>query len=560
MSALAASAQGASFLILLQLSSRMLTFLINQILLRYLSPELLGLSTQLELYSITVLYFSRESVRVAVQRLPNRTQSIVNLAYLSIAIGVPLSFVLAKLYLGVGVGKVPFFAEALGVYAVGAVVELCVEPAFVAAQQKLLFKVRATSEAVATLTRCFVTCGCAIWAAREGRDLGVLPFALGQLAYASILLKLYILQMWSISSRENFSLLPKKLTSGYDQFEAFQNSFETDKTPNRPQDNYLLGLFSTALTKLSLSLFLQNSLKYILTQGDSILIASLTSLRSQGSYALASNYGGLIARMLFQPIEESSRNMFAKVCALVPSTNKPEKSGIGEAKSLLQNILRFYGIVGCVAWVLGPTLAPMLLRLVAGEKWAAGEASDVLATYCYYIPLLAVNGVTEAFVAAVATNSQLYTQSLMMGVFFAGFAGAAYFFLQTLQLGAEGLVYSNCVNMFLRILFNTWFINGYFKKNEQVSSPPLIEDQIFENKKGESLTMNDSPSTSHLHSQVQPVSQQPSSWPGSSDHQSNLHRSTYTVLPGIWLGWEPLRPVTGSYCKLLYSSIIYAAS
>jgi dihydroxyacetone kinase DhaKLM complex PTS-EIIA-like component DhaM len=49
--AVSASAKGASFLILLQIGSRALTFALNQILLRFLSPELLGVNVQLELYS-----------------------------------------------------------------------------------------------------------------------------------------------------------------------------------------------------------------------------------------------------------------------------------------------------------------------------------------------------------------------------------------------------------------------------------------------------------------------------------------------------------------------------
>ncbi|KAF2436303.1 Rft-1-domain-containing protein [Tothia fuscella] len=454
MSALAASAKGATFLIALQLSSRLLTFLINQILLRYLSPTLLGLSTQLELYSITVLYFSRESIRVAVQRQSHSTQPVVNLSYISILSGIPLSYILAKLYAARGAGaeliraEVPFFGESVGVSGLAAVIELFAEPGFVSAQQRLLYKVRATSEAGATVVRCFVTCGAAVWASRTGRDLGVLPFALGQLAYASFLLKLYVLQMWFVNGQGEFSLLPKRLRDGNNE-------------------KYILGYFSTSLTKLSISLFIQNSFKYILTQGDGLLIAALTSLQDQGAYALASNYGGLIARMLFQPIEESSRNMFAKVCSPDPTTKEASKTGIREAKSLLQNILRLYSLISLVACVLGPTLAPLLLRLVAGSKWADGEASVVLSRYCYYIPLLAINGVTEAFVAAVATNAELRTQSLLMGAFFAGFAGAAYIFLGILKMGAVGLVYANCVNMALRVLYNTGFIRGYFDAHEQ---------------------------------------------------------------------------------------------
>jgi len=217
------------------------------------------------------------------------------------------------------------------------------------------------------------------------------------------------------------------------------------------------------------SLWVQNSFKYILTQGDSILITALASLRDQGAYALASNYGGLIARMLFQPIEESSRNLIAKVCSPDPTTGKPSETGLREARRLLQTILKLYNIIGLLAISLGPTVAPMLLRIVAGARWADTEAGSVLSIYCYYIPFLAINGLTEAFVAAVATNAELGSQSFSMGLFFTAFAGAAYLFLHEWKLGASGLVYANCVNMALRIIFNTRFINRFFRQSDQAS-------------------------------------------------------------------------------------------
>jgi oligosaccharide translocation protein RFT1 len=215
---------------------------------------------------------------------------------------------------------------------------------------------------------------------------------------------------------------------------------------------------------------IQNSFKYVLTQGDGLLIAALASLSDQGAYALASNYGGLIARMLFQPIEESSRNLFAKLCSSTKDGKKAkgEKSGIVEAQALLQNILKLYGIITLIACSIGPTLAPILLRIVAGSRWADTGASAVLVVYCYYIPLLAINGVTEAFVAAVASNAALHTQSAFMGVCFAIFASATYLFLKTLQLGASGLVYANCVNMILRIAFNTHFFIKFFRDQGKV--------------------------------------------------------------------------------------------
>jgi hypothetical protein len=451
---LSASAKGATFLILLQVASRALTFVVNQILLRFLSPELLGVSAQLEFFSISVLYFARESLRVALQRQAHGTQAIVNLSYLAVFFGTPLAYLLVLFWLRSETPSVPYFVEALIIYCLATFVELLSEPAFSAVQQKLLYKVRASAESTATLLRCVGTCGSAILASRLGLDIGVLPFAIGQLAYAASLLGVYVYKTWPVSKSDAFSLFPENIAS-------------TKENPT------VLNYLSTPLLRLTGSLTLQSTLKYILTQGDSILITSLASLADQGAYALASNYGGLIARMLFQPIEESSRNMFAKLCAdaeTSPDTQQKkdikvadeQKQNLAQASRVLTTILHLYAIISLFAVALGPTLAPLLLGIVAGKKWSATSAANVLSTYCYYIPFLAINGVTEAFVAAVATPKELYAQSVAMAVFFALFAGSAWFFIGQLELGGSGVVLANTVNMSLRIVWNTWFIRRFF--------------------------------------------------------------------------------------------------
>jgi hypothetical protein len=464
-SILSASAKGATFLIILQVASRALTFAVNQVLLRFLSPELLGVSARLELFSISVLYFARESLRVALQRQAHGTQAIVNLSYLAVFFGTPLAYLLALFVLRSDRPVVPYFVESLIVYCLATFIELLSEPAFSVVQQKLLYKVRASAESTATLLRCVGTCGSAILASRAGLDIGVLPFAAGQLAYALSLLLVYTYNTWPVSKADGFSLFPEKLPAAM-------------RSPS------VLGYFSTPLLRLTGSLTLQSTLKYILTQGDSLLITSLASLADQGAFALASNYGGLIARMLFQPIEESSRNMFAKLCANNESTpaiqgakasekTSEQRQNLAQASRVMTTILHLYAIISLFAVILGPTLAPLLLGIVAGKKWSATSAADVLSTYCYYIPFLAINGVTEAFVAAVATSKQLYAQSVAMGVFFAIFAGSAWFFISQLELGGSGVVLANTVNMGLRIVWNTWFINKFF--DERGSTFKLVQ-------------------------------------------------------------------------------------
>ena len=253
-SLLAKSAQGATFLIFLQIGSRALTFVVNQILLRFLSPELLGISTQLELYSISVLYFARESLRVALQRqtsgadggnddnsdkkegivnkeatndirnvigsyaLGRRAQEAINLSYIAIILGPPLAYLLATLYLRKAeplVLATPYIQQSLKLYALAAILELQIEPCFVVAQQQMLYGVRASAETFATFTRCMLTCTLAAWASKSGKDLGALPFALGQLSYALVLNITYYGKFRNRASVSGFSLFPRPLSSKY---------------------------------------------------------------------------------------------------------------------------------------------------------------------------------------------------------------------------------------------------------------------------------------------------------------------------------------------------------
>ena len=245
---------------------------------------------------------------------------------------------------------------------------------------------------------------------------------------------------------------------------------------NSPENPYVFSLFSTPLLYLLRSLFFQLGIKWVLTEGDKILIGILASLEDQGMYAVSANYGGLIARMIFQPIETSSRNLFANLCT-TPSQapnaangtaeadkDKVTKKNIERAATILRDILRVYSIVSLIALAIGPSAAPLLLRLVAGARWSESGAGEVLGTYCYYIPFLAINGVSEAFVAATASTNDLQHQTVWMLYFSAFFAGSAYFFLRVLGLGAQGLVLANCVNMGLRIMFNMRFVKRFFRE------------------------------------------------------------------------------------------------
>ena len=66
--------------------------------------------------------------------------------------------------------------------------------------------------------------------------------------------------------------------------------------------------------------------------------------------------------------------------------------------------IRWTICAGLLAAAFGPAYTYMLLRLVYGQRWSETEAPRALAAYCLYILLLAVNGIFEAFVHAVAES------------------------------------------------------------------------------------------------------------------------------------------------------------
>jgi oligosaccharide translocation protein RFT1 len=210
-----------------------------------LSPEILGVATHLELYYITVLYFSRECVRTAIQREPissesenvdendtdkpvakadskqaqddaTSSQTVVNMSYIAIVLGLALSGLLAFLYQSWETEEVlstPYFRESLRLVALSCMVELATEPFFAVVQQRMLYKERAIVETTAAFARSIATCAISIWAARDNWYAGVLPFAMGYLAYAAALICGYSWQMVARSTKHNYSFWLKSIQS-----------------------------------------------------------------------------------------------------------------------------------------------------------------------------------------------------------------------------------------------------------------------------------------------------------------------------------------------------------
>ncbi|KAG0373351.1 Oligosaccharide translocation protein rft1 [Mortierella sp. AD032] len=554
-SILSSSVQGASYLVLLQFVSRMLTFTLNQVLLRFTSAETLGIaSVQLELLLNTILFLSREGVRCAAIRVSDdsaeesdsssnsvektssslestenekktksriapgseayRLQKLVNMVYAPIPVGALMTCLAVGYYLSQvsdsSESSYPGYRLSICLYGISALVELLAEPMFMVAQYKLWFKTRVSVEGTAVIVRCVLTCALTVYGARaivtgssteDGSNkntMGVLAFAIAQFAYGLLTLGGFLMAFWHKSTerrdldnsrmaaaiKRQDGVVPEKISNPDDDTVSMKALLPRKLTRVSKDGKIESFYFDKELLNLSKTLTSQSLLKHILTEGDKMMMAKFTDVVSQGVYAFVVNYGSLIARILFQPMEETSRTLFSRLLSdIAPGSTSNNKEGTEDktsdsaskqltetqlnnlvlSRNLLLTIMKFHVLLGLVFIAFGTHYTATLIDLVVGWYWSTKtDAPRVLSLYCYYVPIMGLNGITEAVVQAVASEKELTMLSYWMVGFSAVFCSTGAFLIGTLDLGAKGIVLANCVNLTMRIVWSMWFLSGYY--------------------------------------------------------------------------------------------------
>ncbi|KAJ3212668.1 Oligosaccharide translocation protein rft1 [Entophlyctis luteolus] len=456
-------------LVLLNVWSRVLTFVLNQLALRYITRAVLGVvGVEMELVLSTVLFLSRESIRMALLREPPTLppgqtalsrqqyrvhQAVVNAAWLPVPLGAlaALGASMAMVRSGTGDSRLLFCAAAF--------VEILAEPLYVLAYNNLQVGLRVRVEGIAVFTKCVVTLvvlrfGSLTEAEKVTDSFGVLAFSCGQIAYAAILLAgygAYFVRKYSVVSIQNTQsprgislLLPHKLR-------------DDDGDSKRKLKEYYL---EPKFKDLAFTFAKQGVFKHFLTEGDKILSVAFITEDIQGDYSLVEKYG--------MPLEEMGRIYFGKILS---STERPSLSAQLSALKLLNLLLRIYVLLSLFAVAIATNYTGLVIDVLATSTFSKGSAPAVLAAYCVYIPALAINGITEAFVQSVAPQDVLMRQSRWMVVCSLAFFAVGW----TLIVAAPGfglhvapgvsLVVANLVNMCLRISFSWKVVRDYFVKH-----------------------------------------------------------------------------------------------
>lgn len=478
-------ASGASFLIAGQFFAKLLTFTLNQLILRFVGPESFGANAQLELFITTILFFSREAIRLAAQResltgkhidvyrfeggVVENTQSgtvqqVINIGFVPLVVGIPLATVLSYLFIHFSglASEVDSrtVSTAVVIFAISSVLELAAEPGFLLYQFQLQFKKRASFESIAIFARCLLTIIFVVIGHQPGT--AIIAFSLGQFAYSSVLATLYI-----------FNSIHDTRSKPYDITFPRGVWKEGDSTSKV--------YFSKETTKLAGSIWLQTIFKHCLTEGDKFLISMLLPIADQGVYAVVVNYGSLIARLVFLPIEEALRNFFSKL--LSPPV---DRDNLKLSVTVISTLLRIYIYLSIFAVAFGPMVASYVLQFLVSQTWLDTDAPVVLATYACYIPFLAINGALESFVQSVAAPADIKRQSTALLAFSLSFTAAAYIFMRPLGRGAQGLVLANMFNMAQRIGWCIMWIEEYYSRIRKTPKARVPEKE----KKSNDETIN----------------------------------------------------------------------
>ncbi|PNH05931.1 Protein RFT1 [Tetrabaena socialis] len=229
-----------------------------------------------------------------------------------------------------------------------------------------------------------------------------------------------------------------------------------------------------------------------------MVLATMQSAINQGVYGLVSNLGSLVVRTLFQPLEEAAFAAFsawgaeaqaqaAAAAAAAAAAGPTAGGGGGDGRPAgggggarlaplaraLSPMVKAVSVLGLLAAAFGPPYSYTVLRLVYGVRWSETEAPAVLAAYCGYVLLLALNGIGEAFVHAVLDSRGLQQSNALLLLFSAAHLAACVAGVG--RAGALGLVGADSVNMLLRIAYSAWCIRRFFRP---LSSFSLARDLL----------------------------------------------------------------------------------
>ncbi|KAJ1531185.1 Oligosaccharide translocation protein rft1, partial [Nowakowskiella sp. JEL0078] len=334
------------------------------------------------------------------------------------------------------------YSSSLYLFLLASCIDLLSEPFYSIAQNLLLFSIRVKIEGLALIVKTVTTAGLiSIFYARSlgdkvAEDDALFSFGIAQINYSMVLLIGYALYFMNsecdVTLREFF---PRKYT-----IEIHENL----------KSQY----FSQSRLSLVASFTVQSFVKHVLTYADQLVLGTFASHEDQGV-----TIGSLIVRIIFQPIEESTRIFFSKAFSEIPT-----QATLKDTQKLLSYLIRFQIILAKVLLSFTPFYSTSLIKILYSNDWALTTAPRLLPLYSLSLPVMGINGITEGFVQSVSTPEIVRLQTMVLGV---GWILFITVFVSGWALGMSifAVVFANIVNMGVRIAFAEWVMRKWYGKS-----------------------------------------------------------------------------------------------
>lgn len=447
--------------ILVQVISRGFTFILGAITLKHLqSSSLLGIiNVRLALLYTTLQFLSREPFRrgclsQAASSNIKTWPKIVNTIWLGTLTSFVYAIPMAHIWQlnspsqeDLAGTTVADYQTAVLVTCLAVFVEMLEEPGFIYAQAKALTDHNPRVEIVYVTLRCVLI---AFFTILESNS-----YKLGR--SSQILTKIAFCQVFASCASVIYSYT--RLRSNYNlSLSTFLPSMSSQK---KHDGNIQSKIFDYECLKLSFSFGAQSYLKQALTEGERFIMTffNVISLSEQGIYDVVNNLGCMAARLVFKPVEDSGYTLFSQ------TVKRQETLDIRKFYRVQENLMYLIKamlLLGLIILVFGYNFVPLIV-LYGGEKLNNALAFHLMRWQLFYTPILAVNGITECFIFASMSSSEIGNYNLIMIAFSVLFLLSIY--LTQSSLGSACFIFANCLTMLARIACSHGVISKYFEKH-----------------------------------------------------------------------------------------------
>ncbi|KAL4239099.1 Oligosaccharide translocation protein rft1 [Mactra antiquata] len=448
---LSGAVKAASYNMVLQLMLRVMTFLINGVVLRFISKDMLGVvNVRLTLLYSTTLFLATEAFdKACLSKIENQNWSkIINLMWCTVPMSIIVSSILGWTWIYLletpDSDMIPNYTLGVISFSLSTVLVILSRPLYILGQKCMFIKLKVVSAGIAEIFKCIITVILVIFFPH----LGIINFAVAQII---------------------FGLVTSLVYYGYFIYYILHQKKKDDNFPL----STILQLFPSRLADstfidinqawLAVSIFTQSFFKQLLTEGEKYVmtIFGVLSFADQGIYDIVNNLGSMAARFIFLPIEESGYLFFSQLLVRGEPVNKQKQDSCQLAVDVLSILLKMVILIGIIILMFGVPYSYLALDLYGGSLLSSGTGPTLLRWYCLYVLIIAVNGTTECFVFATMSKVQVDRYSKKMVIFSGLFLLSSIVLVN--QFGSVGFILANCLNMGARIVHSIYYIHQYFK-------------------------------------------------------------------------------------------------